>query len=344
MAWTLHPAASFEDHRDLWDRVNRLNGDHPLLDSCLVECLIRSFGSPSTRLAICAEPGNPALALVEQTGPGRWQTFQPSQAPLGLVVMGSGAPTHRQARALLRRLPGYALTFSVLQQDPAFTAFPVASATPLTERLDYIRTARLTLSGTWDEYWKARGRNLVHNLSRQRRRLGEQGGRLELACDRDPGRVADGVRDYGLLEGEGWKAVGGTAITADNRQGAFYRDMLERFCARGEGVIYRLLLNGRTVAIDLCLERGGSLVILKTTYDEQVNGLSLGLLLHQEIFKAAFNEQRLKVIEFYGPVRDWHTKWTDEIRTMYHLTLYRHAWVPHLRALLRACARIRRPR
>ncbi|MCP5368587.1 MAG: GNAT family N-acetyltransferase, partial [Hyphomicrobiales bacterium] len=31
-----------------------------------------------------------------------------------------------------------------------------------------------------------------------------------------------------------------------------------------------------------------------------------------------------RVIEFYGPVKDWHTKWTDETRTMYHANYYRH--------------------
>jgi hypothetical protein len=344
MTWTLHPAAAFAEQGALWDAVNRLSGDHPLLDSAFVECLIRHFGSPRTRLAVLSDVDHPALALVEPSGAGRWQTFQPSQAPLGLVVMAAGAPAPRHVRTLMRRLPGYPLIFSVLQQDPDASSFSAAPPASLVEPLEYIRTARLTLNGTWDDYWKSRSRNLVHNLSRQRRRVGEQGGRLELTCDREPGRVAEGVREYGEIESQGWKAAGGTAITTDSRQASFYREVLERFCARGEGAIYRLLLNGQTVAVDLCLERNGILIILKTTYQEHVTGLSLGLLLHQEIFKAAFTERRLKTIEFYGPVRDWHTKWTGEIRPMYHLTFYRHSWVPRLRGLLRAGARLRWPR
>ena len=341
--WTILPAAAFESRSDLWDRVNRVNGDHPLLDPVFVGCLLRHFGSDSTRLAISLDRDHPGAALVERTKLGLWQTFQPSQAPLGLLTMAQ-SPAHPQTFALLKSLPGYALTLSVLQQDPDFTAFPDTALVALVERTPYIQTARMTLSGSFEAYWQSRGRNLVHNLSRQRRRLAERGSTLELVADRDASAVADGVRAYGLLESKGWKAAEGTAVTAENQQGRFYIDLLERFCRRGEGVIYRLLLDGRTVAVDLCLERNGTLIILKTTYEEEINGLSLGLLLHHDIFKAAFVERRVKVIEFYGPVRDWHTKWTGEIRTMYHLTFHRSGWVSRARSLGRACAaRLKRP-
>lgn len=336
--WSIVPAVAFDSYRDLWDRLNQLNGDHPLLDSVFVECLIRHFGSDSTRLAVCPEPGHAGMALLEASRIGVWQTFQPSQAPLGLVLM-ADKPAHQEALALLGSLPGFALSLSVLQQDPDFTAFPEETVTPLVEHLPYIQTARLRVSGPFDSYWQSRGRNLVHNLSRQRRRLSDRGAALELVAERDPSCVREAIRSYGRLESNGWKAAEGTAVDEANTQGRFYIDVLERFCRRGEGVIYRLCLDGRTVAMDLCIERSGMLVILKTTYDEEVEGLSLGLLLHQDIFRAVFDDQRLGVIEFYGPVRDWHTKWTTEIRTMYHLTLLRHAWVPRARSLARAWAR-----
>jgi CelD/BcsL family acetyltransferase involved in cellulose biosynthesis len=335
--WKILPAAAFEVHRDLWDSLNRSNADHPLLDSAFVEALLRHFGSKATRLAVSCDRDHPGIALIERKSLGSWQTFQPSQAPLGLIMMGA-APAYGQVDALLRSLPGYVLAFSVFQQDPDFTAFPDSTRPALAQRLDYIQTPRLTLSGPFEIYWQSRGKNLVHNLTRQRRRLAQHGGHLELAVDREASLVAEGMRAYGVLESKGWKGAEGTAVTAENGQGLFYREVLESFCQRGEGVVYRLLLDGRAIAVDLCLERGGTLVILKTTYEEEIAGLSPGLLLHQEIFKAAFSDPRLKVIEFYGPVRDWHTKWTTETRTMYHLTFHRGAWVPRANILVRAYA------
>jgi hypothetical protein len=236
---------------------------------------------------------------------------------------------------LLRALPGFALGFSVTQQDPDFTCFGNLNSTPAMETLDYIQTPRLTINGKYEDYWKQRSKNLTHNLSRQRRRLKEQGGVLELVTDRNAEAVANAVQEYGSLETSGWKGHEGSAVAPHNAQGRFYREMLENFCNRGEAVIYRLRLNGKTVASDLCLERNGTLIILKTAYDEAVAGLSLGLLLHQEIFQNVFEERKIRVIEFYGRLRDWHTKWTNEIRTMYHINFYRSGWAQKARRLLK---------
>ena len=41
--------------------------------------------------------------------------------------------------------------------------------------------------------------------------------------------------------------------------------------------------------------------------------------MRQEIFKQLFDDGMLKRIEFYGKVMDWHTKWADEMRTIYHI-------------------------
>ena len=158
---------------------------------------------------------------------------------------------------------------------------------------------------------------------------------LELARDRNVEAVANAVHEYGLLESTGWKAEEGSAVAANNIQGRFYREMLEDFCSRGEAVIYRLRLNGKTVASDLCLERNRTLFILKTAYDESVQGLSLGLLLHQEIFHSIFDAGNLRVIEFYGSVRDWHTKWTSDVRTMYHINFYRFDGLRKVRNILK---------
>src|SRR5262249_46294269 len=154
------------------------------------------------------------------------------------------------------------------------------------ETVAYMDTARLVIKGTFAEYWKQRSRNLAHNLSRQRRRLVERHLPLEFRVEREAGAVARGIDEYGRLEAGGWKADEGTAVTGANTQGHFYRGMLEEFCERKEGVMYQLLLDGQVIAVDLCLERNGTLMILKTAYDERTattSSISPGLLIHEEI-------------------------------------------------------------
>lgn len=343
MAWTLHPASeAFEQYRGLWDELNRNSASHILLDSAFVALLIRHFGSPRVRLAVSHDPHRPALALVAPARGGFWQTFQPSQAPLGLILLGSRDHLTQQMRDLIRALPGCALGLAVLQQDPDFTCFPHLTTGPDVEVVPHIRTARLTISGTFEDYWSARDRHFVRDLARRRRRLTERGARPELGIARQPAQVAEAIREYGLLEAAGWKAAKGTAISPDNQQGIFYRELLEHFCGQDEGVIYRLLLDAKTVAANLCVERNGMLIVLKTTYDARIRDSSPGSLLDEDMRRILFTEGRIRVEEFYGPFKDWQAKWTGEVRTLYHLNFYRTPSIARARRALKALsARLR---
>jgi hypothetical protein len=221
--------------------------------------------------------------------------------------------------ALMPALPGMPLVFGLTQLDPDLLARPAGLRT-----LDYIATARITLAGSFDDYWAARGKNLRSNLKKQRAKLEKDGVALRLQISREPGDVAAAVADYGRLESAGWKAGGGTAVDAANAQGQFYRGMLEGFCRRGAGSIYRYWFNDQLVAMDLCIEDARQIIVLKTTYDETVPGnLSPTLLMREEAVRQLFDAQRFERLEFYGKVMEWHTRWTDEVRTLYHVNHYR---------------------
>jgi hypothetical protein len=336
MGWIFEPAiASFDRYRTTWDDINAGKGNEILLDSIFVGALLRHFGNPDTVLGISTDATHPGFVLLDRVRPGFINTFSPSQAPVGLIMLGNEDDVLGQMDALLSGLPPYVLGLAVLQQDPVFSAFRDVSLEPRIRRVEYIRTARVGLNGTFESYWASRPKNFVADLARQRRKLRREGRDLELMIDRDPARVEECIREYGQLEFTGWKGQEGTAVSPENAQGLFYREVLERFCEKNEGVIYRLLLDGKTVACELCIERGASLMDLKTAYDEAVEGLSLGSLLEEEMIKSYYKEGRLKRVEFYGRVSDWTRKWTDDIRPLYHYNVYRYSWVARLHAKFR---------
>lgn len=340
MNWKFHPALDFERHRDLWEEVNASRGDLILLDPAFVGLAVRHFASSRTLLAVSEGPRGASLALVEPKRPGFWETFQPSQAPLGFVLFPPGPDGRAALRSLIRSLPGYALALAVLRQDPDVATFQPAGADM--DPVDYITTSRLVLTGTFSDYWKSRSHNLVHNLARQRRRLAEQGAHLRLVTLREPDQMAEGVRVYATMESGGWKGRHGSAVAVDNRQGRFYRDLFEHFARRNEAVVYWLEMNRTPVAAALGLERHGTLYLLKITYDERLPRCSPGLLLHEEMLRALFAEQRIKVIEYYGRYSDWHRKWTADTRVMIHINVYRHRLVRlAIRLLGRVAARAR---
>jgi len=334
MSWKFESAiGSFDSLRPLWDDFNRARSSHILLDSGFVSCLLKHFANGEVLFGHSSDSSNPGAALLISRGKGRWETFQPSQAPIGLFLSGTPDSNGEALHLLTRKLPGYALELSVLQQDPDYSFLPLAESRPGLERLDYIQTARITMTGAFEEYWKQRGSNLRHNLARRRRRMAEKHLTGELVVRRAPGEVADAIREYGRLESAGWKAKAGTAVSRDNAQGRFYRDIFEHFCERGEAVIYQFMVGDKIVASDLCLLRNGMMVVLKTAFDEAFNEFSPALMMREDIMKQLFAENQVRVVEFYGRVMEWHTRWSDEIRTLYHVNCLRHLWVGSLKKL-----------
>lgn len=333
MKWSLTPAADFAAHAGQWSELHARCQGSPMLAVEFVAPLLAQFGGGRERLASCVHQGRVvAMSVVAPRARLAWATFQPPQAPIGLWLQERDLPLASLLAALLEALPGWPLVFGLTQCDPDLQARPADSDRLRT--LDYIATAKITLAGSFDAYWERRGKNLRSNLKKQRARLAREGIALRMDVSRDAADMAAAVADYGRLESAGWKAGGGTAVAADNDQGRFYRAMLEGFCRRGAGSVYRYWFERQLVAMDLCIEDGDQLVVLKTSYDEAVpHGLSPTLLMREEACRALFDAGKLARIEFYGKVMEWHTRWTDEVRTLYHVNFYRWPALARLHAL-----------
>ncbi len=329
LQWKLYPAQDFEHWRFAWDSLNQSCCGSALLESRFVSLLLHYFGNDKIRLAIGQRTKSiVAMALIEPGARGTWSTFQPSQAPLGLWLSMPDLEQDRAVQSLMRILPWPALLFGIVQQDPSFV--PRLAQTSHLQTLDYIRTARIRTTGTFEDYWAARGKNLRHNLKRQRNRLEREGVnlRLDVACQ--PDVMAEAIADYGRVESAGWKNTSGTAISQHNVQGAFYLNLLKTYAKTGDTLVYRYFYNDRVVACDFCILGNGVINWLKTTYDESETTSSPAALLRQSSFEQVFADSRINMIEFYGPVMDWHTKWSDDIRAMYHVNVYRFAWLAKL--------------
>src|SRR5215510_11341756 len=151
MGWLFRPACQyFDEYAERWDAINRKCSHHILLDSIFVRALLQYFGSADILLGISEDEARPGLILVQPVRKGLWQTFQPSQSPLGLILLGDPAHATYQVSQLMRCLPGFTLGLSILQQDPDFTAFTNLGEFEDThiEILPYMSVPRLLLTGT----------------------------------------------------------------------------------------------------------------------------------------------------------------------------------------------------
>ena len=337
MAWTILPIEKFAEHAAQWDALVGTRPGTPFLESAFLRPLLEVFGSGGECLCLLKDNGRLRAAAIMQRGrKAIWQTFQPSQLPLGAWITDGHVDLLAATSSLLRQLPGMTLALGASQVDPRLQQRPDDSATLRTQ--DYIATAWVDVDGSFEGYWEARGKNLKQNTRKQHNKLQTEGIETRIECITAPERVAEAIADYGMLESAGWKGADGTAIAPDNAQGHFYRAMLENYCALGRGRIYRYWFGDKVVAMDLCIHDNSVLVILKTAYDESYKSVSPSTLMRHDQFLQLFAEQKFQRIEFFGKVMEWHTRWTAQSRTIYHTTAYRWAWLKTLHAY-RAAAR-----
>ena len=130
MKWAFEPAASFAQRAAQWRALNAATLASPLLEPEFVMPLLEHFGKGEV-LARCEQGGEiVAMALLSRRRTGTWETFQPSQAPVGMWLQDPGLDTGVLMAGLMRALPGFALVLSLLQRDPALEARPAGLSPP----------------------------------------------------------------------------------------------------------------------------------------------------------------------------------------------------------------------
>ena len=326
-------ADNLVDHADDWDRLNACTVGLPILDAAFFQESLRQFGDGGETLVLGrAGGGLVAAGILIKQGAASWTTFQPSQAPMGAWLMMPHLDVVDVCSSLQHALPSLCLLLGISQQDPKYLDRPASVRGVQT--LDYIKTACIPFDGTFAEYWSKRGRNLRQNLKRQRNRLTREKVEIRLEMIEDAGIIGAAVDDYGEIESKGWKGEKGTALHGTNAQGRFYRAVFERLAAKGEALVYRYWYDDNLVASDLCVRRDGILIILKTAHDEEFGKTSPTHLMRQEYFEQLFEDGGVRSVEFYGKLMDWHTKWSEDIRRMYHINSYRWPVLATIRSRL----------
>ncbi len=327
--WTRAPIDRREPLPGAWHELHTRLGASPLLHADFLAAALGVFGTGDEVLLQCKRDGDVvALAVLCPVGVGKWATFQPSQAPIGFWLQNPDHSLPELLETLHTSMPLMTAVVSLTQQDPDRVRRPADG--PRLSTLDYIDTARIVVEGDWAGYWARRGSNLRHNLKRSKSKLASCGHSHALRTIVDRRDLSAAVDTYGRIESAGWKASAGTAVAPDNDQGRFYAMLLERFAARGRAVCYQLLINDEVAATDLCIAGSDEIVILKTTYDNRFSDYSPAFLMHEIAFQRIFERQSYARIEFYGRVMDWHLRWTDQVRRMYHVNHFRLAILKRL--------------
>ncbi|TAK65183.1 GNAT family N-acetyltransferase [Methylobacter sp.] len=319
--WKLLPASTFSEHTERWDNLNQqLYRSHPMLDSRFVAALLKHFGNQQTLLAVFPsnEEHGGNFLILRPKKLGIWDTFLPSQAQIAPLLCAYPQSIPR----LFTSLPGLpVVAIDLLCQDPLNTFS--TQALPHIETFAHANTMNIDLAETFDDYWHQRSKNLRHNINRYFNRLNKNGINYQLKVFSKPDDLQHALHRYGDLETESWKGKTGTSIHSQNEQGQFYGDVLSAFSSTGQAEIVELYLNDQLAASRINILNKDMLIILKTTYDENLSNYAPGRLLLYLLIEREFSLKRVQHIEFYTNATVDQLSWSMAQRNIEHLTVYR---------------------
>lgn len=334
ITWSIHALDELDRHRDGWASLNQAGWNTPVLDPSYVFTLAKDFAGERDVLAVAKNSkGLCAMTILSRGKAGAWHTFEGAGCPFGAWVSRPELTLPDLLPPLFAALPGIATVIALTRQDPEIR--PRLPDDRCVRSLDYITTARIRVNGGFADLWKSRSKGFRQNIRTARNRLQRDDKlptRFEIVTSAD--EIGAAVDQHGLVESAGWKAPTGNALHPDNPQGKFFRRMMTDLATVGDARVYRFFYRDRLVASALCVHRARRFIVLRTAFDESENFTSPGQLMHYEMFERIFDAHEFDTIDFYGEVLDWERRWTDDVRTMYHVNFYRWpiaAWIYDLK-------------
>lgn len=322
----------FGEHLAAWDACNqRVFQGHLLFDSRFVGNLLKHFGQGNERLLKRRNAAGEVEMCLLRTGSwGRWETFFPSQAQISPVMVDS----RESIKGLFDALPGMPMQVDFLGQDAPYSRI-VDGLAPRGQAITHATTISIAMSGSFEEYWNSRPKNLIKNIRRYKNRLTQGDCKVDFVQIESPEEMAAAVGRYGLLEEHSWKRLQGTAVLPDNLQGRFYADVLADFARTGNAIVYELWIDNRLAASRLVILDQRMFIILKTAYNEELAQFAPGRLLLHDVIADAFRRIPGGALEFYTNATVDQFDWATHSRTIVHQTAYRNEALSLVRQLLK---------
>jgi CelD/BcsL family acetyltransferase involved in cellulose biosynthesis len=157
---------------------------------------------------------------------------------------------------------------------------------------------------------------LRSNARRRQRQLEKRGAFGFEALDSD--NLAPLLDDFFAVERSGWKGRDGTAVVLDNQTRAFYTQLADVAAKHGWLSLYRLTIDGATIAFQYGLTYNGGYLLPKLAFREEYSEFSPGLVLMHEVLRHCIS-RNLTHIDFLGSDDEWKTRWSP--------TVLPHSWL-----------------
>ncbi|HET8945570.1 MAG TPA: GNAT family N-acetyltransferase [Candidatus Polarisedimenticolia bacterium] len=186
---------------------------------------------------------------------------------------------------------------------------------------DSHRSPFLPLPATWAALEARLSRKFRRNLRRGRAWL-EARGRITIERLSGAEAVRAGLEECFALERGGWKGRSGTAAAQSRGVLGFYTGLAHAAARGGYFSLTFLVVDGKRIAAQYGLTRGGTYSLMMTCYDEAFAECSPGQLLMEDVLKRAIADG-LRGFEFLGVDGAWKLAWKPDLLPHHWLFIFR---------------------
>lgn len=203
-------------------------------------------------------------------------------------------------KAMLAGLRGKAI---ILSKVPATGPFwdmlvkAVAETRGSIEILDRWERAVLVPKATYEEWFNGNfERKRRKEYKRLKARLGETGKLESLSWTKDEA-LEPWIDDLIGLEARGWKGQRGTALAADPAMATAFREALNHLAAEGSLRLWKIVFDGRPIAMMSGMVKGDQGWLGKIAYDESFAKYSPGVMLVLDATEKLTDGERLAMVD-----------------------------------------------
>jgi CelD/BcsL family acetyltransferase involved in cellulose biosynthesis len=168
----------------------------------------------------------------------------------------------------------------------------------------------ITVSGEWEAYVGTLGPKMRKNVRRAMRQIGDAG--AELSMVERPDEVPGAIDELFALHARRFdakQAVTGFVAT----RAPFHTRVSQRFLERGMLRLFRVRVEGRTIAAFYSYEYSNGLYYFQSGLDPAWEKLSVGTALVGYAIKYAF-DRRLALFDFMRGSEEYKFRWTSTVR------------------------------
>lgn len=157
----------------------------------------------------------------------------------------------------------------------------------------------VSITGTWEDYLKTRGRNTRRYWKTRREKLLNLPEEVKFIYFEDPKTLPEALQKFISIEQSGWKKNRDFTIGGNAKNKEFYDELLLCLAEKKMVTIHFLASATTEIAAAIVYKNQNTMCIAKITFREEYSAYSPGIILSSEIIKSLFGSH-YKECDFLG--------------------------------------------